>query len=124
MKDKALLSEFVDINPSLVLTKGGEYSCVMMEDITPGRRYVSTNENKVFNGGGSRFQKGDVLFARITPCFENGKIAQYTGMGEIGFGSTEFFVFRCKEGISDPGYVFYLASSDYVRKPAEKSMFG
>ncbi len=124
MKDMALLSEFVDINPSVALTRGSEYSCVMMENITPGRRYISADEWKIFKGGGSRFQKGDVLFARITPCLENGKIAQYIGIGDVGFGSTEFFVFRHKEGISDPGYVFYLASSDFVRKPAEKSMFG
>jgi type I restriction enzyme S subunit len=65
------------------------------------------------------------LFARITPCLEHGKIAQFSGReGEMGFGSTEFFVFRHRDGISDPGYVFYLACSDIVRKPTEKSMFG
>jgi type I restriction enzyme S subunit len=120
----AILAEFVEINPSVPLVQGIEYPCVMMEDITPGNRYIHVSKRKLFKGGGSKFQKGDVLFARITPCLENGKIAQFTGIGEIGFGSTEFFVFRCKEGISEPGYVFYLASSDFLRKPAEKSMFG
>lgn len=69
------LSKLIDINPSVPLEKGKEYTCVMMDEITPGRRYVSSKQNKIFDGGGSKFQKGDVLFARITPCLENGKIA-------------------------------------------------
>ncbi len=116
------LSNFVEINPSVKLTKGKEYPCVMMDEITPGRRYVN-GENKRAYKGGSRFEKGDVLFARITPCLENGKIAQFMGEG-VGFGSTEYYIFREKDGVSDQGYIFYLACSDIIRKPAEKSMFG
>lgn len=68
---------------------------------------------------------GDTLFARITPCLENGKIAQYQGVdGHAAFGSTEFFVFRAVPRISDSGYVYYLANSEMIRKPAEKSMSG
>jgi type I restriction enzyme S subunit len=116
------LSDFVEINPSAKLTKGKEYPCVMMNEITPGSRYVN-GENKKAYKGGSRFEKGDVLFARITPCLENGKIAQFMGEG-VGFGSTEYFIFREKNGVSDQSYIFYLACLDIIRKPAEKSMFG
>jgi type I restriction enzyme S subunit len=118
------LSDFIKINPKVELKRGSEYPCVMMENITPGHRYVSPGSTRPYKGG-SVFQTGDILFARITPCLENGKIAQFVGEDEeVGFGSTEFLVFRHRAGVSDPGYVFYLASSDFVRKPAEKSMFG
>jgi len=125
MTETMPLSEFVEINPKIKLIKGTEYPFVEMDIVTPGRRYISSIRKRNYKGGGAKFQAGDTLFARITPCLENGKIAQFIGKNsEIGFGSTEFFVFRHKEGISDPGYVFYLANSDIVRKPAEKSMFG
>ncbi|CAG1003662.1 hypothetical protein METP2_03488 [Methanosarcinales archaeon] len=125
MDDTMPFFEFVEINPKVTLKKGIEYPFVEMDIVTPGRRYVSSINKRIYNGGGAKFQFGDTLFARITPCLENGKIAQFSGAkDEIGFGSTEFFVFRHKEGISDPGYIFYLASSDILRKPAEKSMSG
>lgn len=125
MDDTMLFFEFVEINPKVTLKKGIEYPFVEMDIVTPGRRYVSSINKRIYNGGGAKFQFGDTLFARITPCLENGKIAQFSGAkDEIGFGSTEFFVFRYKEGISDAGYIFYLASSDILRKPAEKSMSG
>ena len=41
-----------------------------------------------------------------------------------GFGSTEFFVFRKIDNISDSDYIFYFSLSDFIRKPAEASMFG
>ena len=119
------LSEFVEINPKVKLKKGVEYPFVEMGFVVPGNRYVSSDNKRSYKGGGAKFRTGDTLFARITPCLENGKIVQFSGANnEVGFGSTEFFVFRHKEGISDAGYVFYLASSSIIRKPAEKSMFG
>ena len=119
------LSEFVEINPKVKLKKGVEYPFVEMGFVVPGNRYVSSDNKRSYKGGGAKFRTGDTLFARITPCLENGKIVQFSGANnEVGFGSTEFFVFRHKEGISDAGYVFYLASSSIIRKPAEKSMSG
>lgn len=63
--------------------------------------------------------------ARITPCLENGKTAKVNilGDGEVGFGSTEYIVFRAKEGV-DADFVYYLISSPFVREPAIKSMVG
>ncbi len=119
-----LFSEFAQINPEVKLQKGRTYLFVEMEDIIPGKRYVSPVKKKVFNGGGAKFQDGDILFARITPCLENGKIAQVKGNGGDYFGSTEFLVFRAKEGISDNNFLFYLCYSDIIKKPAEKSMSG
>lgn len=118
------LADFVQINPRVSLPKAEMHPCVMMEDVEPGCRYVRASTRRVFRGG-SVFQEGDTLFARITPCLENGKIAQFSGGDkEAAFGSTEFIVLRHRDGVSDPDYVFYLALSDIIRKPAEKSMSG
>lgn len=119
------LEDFVKINPKVTLVKGESYPRIMMDMVEPGRRYVHSKEKQVYKSGGARFEFGDTLFARITPCLENGKIAQFLGTsGQVGFGSTEFFVFRRREGISNSGYVYYLSLTNIVRKPAEKSMFG
>jgi len=118
-------SELVEINPRINIEKAKEYPFIEMGIVEPGRRYVRADQNRIFQSGGAKFLPGDTLFARITPCLENGKIAQYqAGGGQAGFGSTEFFVFRARPGVSDSGFVYYLAKSDLIRKPAEKSMSG
>jgi type I restriction enzyme, S subunit len=116
---------FVEINPRVKLNKDYKYPFVEMAAVETSRRYVQSDMLRVFKNGGSKFLSGDTLFARITPCLENGKIAQYNGTREIaGFGSTEFFVFRARPGVSDPGFIYYLAKSDIIREPAVKSMSG
>ncbi|MDD5461003.1 MAG: restriction endonuclease subunit S [Methylococcales bacterium] len=119
------LSEFIDFNPSVALEKGCDYSFIGMERIQSGIRYVQSKECRAFTGGGARFLHEDTLFARITPCLENGKIAQFVAEpGICGFGSTEFFVLRAKRGISDPSFVYYLAQTDEVQSTAIQSMVG
>ena len=118
-------SELIEINPHVKIKKSKEYPFVEMAIVEPGRRYVRTDQSRIFQGGGAKFLSGDTLFARITPCLENGKIAQYQAIvGQAGFGSTEFFVLRARPGVSDSGFIYYLAKSDLIRKPAEKSMSG
>lgn len=125
MKQTIRLKDFVEINPRVSLKKGEKYPFIEMGIVEPGRRYVKANQCRLFNTGGAKFLPNDVLFARITPCLENGKIAQYQDLhNRAGFGSTEFFVFRAREKISDAGYVYYIANSELIRKPAEKSMSG
>ena len=125
MKDTVRFGDFVDINPSVKLERGKEYPYVAMAAVTPGNGFVSPNDSRIYKGGGSRFKSGDTLFARITPCLENGKIAifSYT-RNQPCFGSTEFFVFRCKPNVSDSIYIFYLALSRIIRDSAEMSMTG
>ncbi|OGC11286.1 hypothetical protein A3K48_02040 [candidate division WOR-1 bacterium RIFOXYA12_FULL_52_29] len=119
---KVRFEDCVEIHPKVKLERGGEYPFVMMEAIQPGTKYVSPSGEKQLKGGGSKFEDRDTLFARITPCLENGKIAQYRG--SPAFGSTEFFVFRAKSAISDPDYIYYLSTTKTIRSPAEKSMAG
>lgn len=120
-----LFRDLIEINPKVTLEKGKEYPFVEMGTVSPSRRYVVADQVRVYKGGGAKFKSGDTLFARITPCLENGKIAQYIGFdNDFGFGSTEFFVFRAKEKISYPAFIYYLCLTDEIRGPAEKSMFG
>lgn len=97
-----------------------------MDVVNPNNRYVENTQRKKYESSScSKFANGDVLLARITPCLENGKIAQVrTADGEDGFGSTEFFVFRAKKKLLDQSFLYYLSKSDLVWKSAVNSMVG
>lgn len=73
---------------------------------------------------GSKFQNGDTLFARITPCLENGKtgFVNFLAPDDAGFGSTEFIVLRSK--LVTPEFVYCLARTYAFRENAIKSMIG
>ncbi len=74
--------------------------------------------------GYTYFERGDVLVAKITPCFENGKAASTEMIqNKLGFGSTEFHVLRPSKDLN-PKYVFYLIWSERFRKIGEKGMTG
>jgi len=119
-----LLSDAVEFNPSVKWDRENSYRFVPMDAITPGVRTVTAPEMRKA-GGGAKFQSGDVLFARITPCLENGKIARFEAPdNEPAFGSTEFFVLRAKPEKMDARLLYYIAVTDLLRKPAEKSMSG
>jgi len=118
-------SELVEFPPKIYLEKNELYDNIPMDVVDGGIKYVQEINQRVYTGGGAKFANGDTIFARITPCLENGKIAKVKGLEkEVGFGSTEFFVFRAKENISDPDFIYYLAKTDLVRQPAIKSMVG
>ena len=68
---------------------------------------------------------GDVLFAKITPCMENGKGAELNGLcNGIGMGSTEFHVLRQKAGVTNSTWLYYLTKLDVFRTDALKNMTG
>jgi type I restriction enzyme S subunit len=118
------LSDFIEINPKVTLKSGLKHSFVEMKDLSESQKFVLPSQLKEIKGG-ARFQNFDTLFARITPCLQNGKICQVKGLiNSTGFGSTEFLVFRGKEGISNTDFVYYLSKYDVVRKFAEQNMIG
>lgn len=118
-------AEFVEFPPRVYLEKEEFYDNIPMEIVDGGLKYVQDIPKRIYTGGGTKFANGDTIFARITPCLENGKIAKVKGLErEVGFGSTEFFVFRAKENISDPDFIYYLSKTDMIRQPAIKSMVG
>mgnify|MGYP000896879682 FL=1 len=123
--EKIKWSDFCDISPKVLLAKGAKYSFIPMDIVDGGIKHVLYPEEKIYTGGGTKFCDGDTIFARITPCLEDGKIAKIKNLkNEIGFGSTEFFVFRAKDNISDPDFVYYMAKTETIRQPAIKSMVG
>ena len=67
--------------------------------------------------GYTSFREGDVLFAKITPCMENGKMAVVPPLkNSLGFGSTEFHVLRPYCEISAQ-YIYFFVSSESFRRP-------
>lgn len=118
------LEEIVEINPSESIKKGQVAKKIPMDKLQPNCRDIPGFEFEPYSGG-AKFRNKDTIMARITPCLENGKIAQVNILdeGEIGFGSTEFLVFRARKG-NDANFIYYLVSSPIVREPAIKSMVG
>ncbi len=119
------LSDFTEINPYEKLPKGTIAKKISMEQLEPYKKFVSGYSLEAYSGG-AKFRNGDTIMARITPCLENGKTAFVSTLekNEVGFGSTEYIVFRAKDGISHPDFVYYLVISSLVREPAIKSMVG
>ena len=118
-------SEIIEFNPHETIKKGVISKKISMERLQPFSRDVFGFENVPFTNG-TKFRNGDTLMARITPCLENGKIAQMSLLNEneVGFGSTEYIIGRAKKGISDSNYVYYLMCSSIIRDIAIKSMVG
>ena len=120
------LSDLIDFNPKRPVEKGALTPFIEMADLPEGERDVSGIGNRVFNGGGSKFKNGDTLFARITPCLENGKTAKVSGLPEnaVGHGSTEFIVMGAKDPSVDENFVYYVARHPEFRAYAKGRMEG
>ena len=70
------------------------------------------------------FLNGDLLVAKITPCFENGKVAQAILDREVGFGSTEFHVVRALPNAADQRFLLHFLRQERVRREGELRMTG
>lgn len=121
------LSEIAEINPRReVLEDKDTVSFIAMEDITNNGRVINKTDKlyEEVKKGYTPFKDNDVLLAKITPCFENGKRALVGKLSNgIGFGSTEFHVLRAnKEGISK--FLYYVISSHRFMSKAENNMTG
>ena len=118
------MDEIAEFNPRESIKKGTIAKKIAMDKLQPFCRDVPGYEMEAFSGG-AKFRNGDTIMARITPCLENGKTAKVDVLDddEVGFGSTEYIVFRAKDG-NDPDFIYYLVTSPVVREPAIKSMVG
>ena len=118
-------ADFIEFNPRMSIKKGTIATKVAMDKLQPFTKKIPDSEKASFSGG-SKFRNGDTIMARITPCLENGKTAfvDILGKDEVAFGSTEFIVMRAREGLSDPQFIYYLATSPWFRNIAIKSMVG
>lgn len=119
------IKDIVNFNPSRPLSKGKEFPFIDMASLPVNGRDITEISNKVFNGGGAKFKNGDTLFARITPCLENGKTAKVENLpvGCIAHGSTEFIVLSAKSK-DDEDFVYYLARLPDFRSYAISRMEG
>ncbi len=110
-----------DINTNL------EYSFVPMPSVSE-HGSIDASECKQYDevkNGYTYFQENDVLFAKITPCMENGKGAVAQGLKNgIGFGSTEFHILRPIDGISNPYWLYEITMQPQFRIFAERHMTG
>ena len=119
------LSDIALFKPRESIKRGQLAKKIAMDKLQPFNRDIPEFSIEEFKGG-TKFRNDDTLMARITPCLENGKIAKVNILDEdeIGFGSTEYIVFRAIENLSDPDYLYYLVCSPIVRDVAIKSMVG
>jgi type I restriction enzyme, S subunit len=118
------VTDAVHVNPRVVVPREGEKPFVPMGCLSTDSMLISEIESRTGNSG-SKFQNGDTLFARITPCLENGKTGLVQFMpnaSDVAFGSTEFIVLRSRS--LTPEFVYCLARSDEFRGVAIKSMSG
>jgi type I restriction enzyme S subunit len=84
-----------------------------------------TREYDAIKTGFTYFSENDVLFAKITPCMENGKGAVARGLfNGIGFGSTEFHVLRPISGKTNPYWIYTLTAFSQFREDAASNMTG
>ncbi len=118
------LPNVIDINPTRTLPKDAPAPYLEMGNMPTSSARALAWENREV-GSGMRFINGDVLMARITPCLENGKIAyvDFLAPGQVGWGSTEYIVFRSKPPMSTE-YAYFLVRSDEFRAHAIRNMTG
>ncbi|MDW7773165.1 MAG: restriction endonuclease subunit S [Desulfobulbaceae bacterium] len=124
------ISHVADVNPRVNKSSISDdlpVSFVPMPAVGAGNGSIHVEETRLageVKKGYTTFQEGDVLFAKITPCMENGKMAVVPKLvNGCGFGSTEFHVLRPKAGI-DAKYLYYYVSSRSFRAEAERHMAG
>lgn len=128
------LGEICEVAPSKNRSKAknidplSEVSFIPMEDLTIGDKYVYPSRRESYkniSSGYTYFEEGDILIAKVTPCFENGKLAIAKGLAHgIGFGSSEYIVIRntAQEIISD--YIYYYLRTEFFKRNGKKLMVG
>lgn len=126
MTSKTQIAEIIDFNPARPIKRDTAAPFVDMAALPEMQRDIAYVSEREFTGGGSRFRNGDTLFARITPCLENGKTAKVNVLptGVAAHGSTEFIVMAAKAPEFDEDYVYYLARHPHFRTFAEARMEG
>jgi len=121
------LDDLVSLNPSRSpRPNDGMVSFLPMAAVSEGGKIVNAQirEYDQVCAGHTAFRDGDVLIAKITPCFENGKGALVDGLvNGIGFGSTEFHVLRPKKDASTR-LIAHVVSSHEFRRRGESEMEG
>ena len=102
----------------------GLVSFAPMEDLGIDRKYLNATQERQLStvaGSYTYFAENDVLLAKITPCFENGKLGIARGLkNSIGFGSSEFMVFRPCASLDNHFLYYYLSRPDFRNEGAAR----
>lgn len=126
------LGQVCDLRPSKAearkrLKPGDPVSFVPMSDLPDSAMYLEARETRTLSdveGSYTYFADGDVLLAKITPCFENGKLAIARSLvNGVGFGSSEYFVIRPPARIL-PEFLYYFLSRQELRDAGSRVMTG
>jgi type I restriction enzyme S subunit len=122
------LSEICDINPKMPksLDDSALASFLPMAAVSEEGRIAFEEERTVaeVKKGYTYFERGDVLIAKITPCFENGKASRTISLSKpFGFGSTEFHVLRAANEVV-PDFLFYRIWNASFRELGAENMTG
>jgi type I restriction enzyme S subunit len=125
----ARLQDVAELNPSLdaILADDEAVSFLPMSAVDAEAVDAVDAESRPFkqvSKGYTPFIADDVLVAKITPCFENGKIAQAKPTRRVGFGSTEFHVIRTNQSELIPRYLVHFLRQERIRKDGERKMTG
>jgi type I restriction enzyme S subunit len=118
------VTRLIEFDPRTAVPREGAKPFVPMSSLAENSMLISNIESREGNSG-SKFKNGDTLFARITPCLENGKtgFVDFLPNDEaVAFGSTEYIVLRSKT--VTPEFVYLTARSERFRQHAIKSMSG
>lgn len=123
------LAELVEINPSLPTSAASDElaAFVPMAALDAETASIRVEEVRAVGemaAGYSYFQSGDILIAKITPCFQNSKIAQAVVPTNHAFGSTEFHVLRPKSSRIHGRYLLHFLRQEWVLREGERKMTG
>lgn len=119
------LEDAIQLDPKVTLTKERMKQLIPMSALSTSSMVLDESQfTETTSNSGSKFQNGDTLLARITPCLENGKTAYVSGLksDEGAVGSTEYIVMRAKT--INSYMVYLLARTDDFRQSAINSMSG
>lgn len=122
--EEGTISDLIDFNPTRRLAKDTIVPFLEMSNLSTSTYAPVYWYDRAFNSG-TKFQNGDTLLARITPCLENGKTAyvDFLTESQIGWGSTEFIVMCSKLGLH-PFFSYVMAKYQDFRDYAESCMAG
>lgn len=116
--------DVIAFDPKTKIPKDGDKPFIPMGHLDTVTSLIAPPESRTGNSG-AKFRNGDTLFARITPCLENGKtglVRDLPGVNGVGFGSTEFIVMRGER--SGPAFAYCLSRLPGFRDHARSSMSG
>ena len=118
------LPDAIEVNPRRVLKSGTIAPYLDMKNLPAEGHSAEEVIDREFTSG-TKFQNGDTLLARITPCLENGKTGyvDFLSDGQVGWGSTEYIVLSPKPPLP-PQFGYLLARSDTLRTHAIQNMTG